>query len=159
MEYSIIKVKTINELKSKVSKAKNLVVVEGGSDIINRAVLEDKRVDILLSPEKNRKNDLLYVRDSGLNHVLCKLAHKNKIAIGFNFSDVIKSKEREVLIGRMMQNIKLCRKYKVDMVFDCFDKCKVKNLSCFARILGMSPGEAKKALNFKKKNKSLIKEV
>ena len=157
----VISVKTLNELRKKVNETKGLVVVEGGSDNINRACVENKKVDVLLSPEKGRKEDYLYVRNSGLNHILCKLANKNKVAVGFNFCDVLDSKSREILIGRMMQNIRLCRKFKVDMVFDCFcnGKCDKKNLASFCRVLGMSPGEAKKALNFKKKDKRSIKLV
>ena len=157
----IIRVKSLNELRKKINKTKGLVVVEGGEEKINRAALENKKVDILLSPEKYAKNDKLYVRDSGLNQVLCKLAHTNKIAIGFNFCDLVNSKEREVLMGRMMQNIRFCRKFKVDMVFDCFCECKFdkKNLGSLCRTLGMTPGEAKKALNFKKIDKRLVKEV
>ena len=161
MKYSIIRAKTLNELNKKINSAKGLVVVEGGDEKINRACVENSKVDILLSPEKNRKNDYLYVRNSGLNHILCKFANKNKVAIGFNFNDILESKNREVLIGRMMQNVRFCRKYKADMVFDCFGSCEVskQNLVSFCRVLGMSPGEAKKALNFKKIDKRQVKIV
>ena len=84
--------------------------------------------------------------------MLCKLAKKNNIAIGFSFNEILKSKEKSKLIGRMMQNIKLCRKYKVKMVFASFAKNKfemraVKDLLSFCRVLGMTPREAKSALN------------
>ena len=159
MKYPIIRVKKVGELRNKTSEAEGLVVVEGGDDKINRACVENNKVDILLSPEKGRKDDSVYFRNSGLNHILCKLANKNQVAIGFNFDDLEESKDREILIGRIMQNIRLCRKYKVDMVFDSFGnkKADVNNLISFARVLGMTPGEAKKALSFKKKDKSKIK--
>lgn len=159
MNYDIIKAKNINELRKKINKSKGLVVVEGGDDNINRAAVENSKVDILLSPEKSRRKDVLYVRNSGLNQVLCKLARDNEVAIGFNFNDVLETENKEVIVGRMMQNVRLCRKYKVAMVFDCFGERKVDkiNLISFARLLGMSPGEAKQSLEFKKKNKSKIK--
>lgn len=159
MKYSIIKAKNLNELRREINKAQGLIVVEGGNDEINRAAVENSKVGILLSPEKNRRNDALYTRSSGLNQVLCKLARDNEVAIGFNFNDILESRDREVIIGRMMQNIRLCRKYKLDMVFDCFNECKISrnNLISFARVLGMTPGEAKKALNFEKKDKRKIK--
>lgn len=133
------------------------VIMKGGSDNANRAALENKRVDILLSPERGRKDDFINCRNSGLNQVLCALARKNEIAIGFNFCDILNSKERDKLMGRMMQNIKLCRKFKVKMVFGCFtenewEKREKIDLFAFAQVLGMSPGEAKGALDFKRKN-------
>src|SRR3989344_7408011 len=105
------------DLGSEIKFFKDLRIVEGGSEEKNRKAVEDKSTDILLSPERNAQNDKLSSRNSGLNQVLCKLAHDNKIAIGFSFSEILKSKERSVLIGRIMQNIKLCRKYKVRIVF------------------------------------------
>ena len=56
MECDVIRVKNLNELRNRVNKAKGLVVIEGGSDSINRAALENAKVDILLSPEKGRKS-------------------------------------------------------------------------------------------------------
>ena len=138
-----------------------VVIVKGGSDKVNRAALENKKVDILLSPESGKRTDFIHCRNSGLNQVLCALARKNEIAIGFNFCDILNSKERDKLMGRMMQNIRLCRKFKVNMLFDCFtdnewEKREKKDLFAFAQILGMSPGEAKKALDFKvKKNEGI----
>lgn len=139
-----------------------VLIVKGGSDKVNRATLENKRVDILLSPESGRGDDLIHCRNSGLNQVLCALARRNDIAIGFNFCDILNSKERDKLIGRMMQNIRLCRKFKVKMVFDCFtekewEKREKRDLFAFAQVLGMSPGEAKNALDFKVEKNEDIK--
>ena len=102
-----------------------------------------KKVDILLSPEKNNKRDFMFFRNSGLNQVLCKLAVKNHISIGFNFSDILNSngKERSKLLGRMTQNVRLCKKYKVKMEFSSFAKNKFELrsdaiLTSFAKVLG-----------------------
>ena len=67
-------------------------IVLGGNDKQNRAAVENKNLDILLSPEIIRGRDFMHSRDSGLNQVLCTLAYKNNIAIGFNFSDVLKTR-------------------------------------------------------------------
>ncbi|MEK6934700.1 MAG: RNase P subunit p30 family protein [Nanoarchaeota archaeon] len=128
----------------------------GGNDNINRKIVENKNYDILLSPEKNRDKDFMHSRDSGLNQVLCKLAKKNDIAIGFNFNDVLISKNKWLILGKMMQNVRLCRKYKVKMIILSGAKNKnelraAKDLSSFGNVLGMTPGEVKKALNFEKK--------
>jgi ribonuclease P/MRP protein subunit RPP1 len=118
------------------------VVVEGGDVIVNRKAVENKKVDILLSPEKNDKRDFMFSRNSGLNQVLCKLAAKNNVAISFNFSDVLNcsGKERARLLGRMRQNVRLCKKYKVKMIFSSFAKNKYELrssefLKVFERVL------------------------
>src|SRR3989344_2945509 len=92
--------------------------VFGGDPKINRSAVENKSVDILINPERNSEEDFMHYRNSGLNQVLCKLAKKNDVAIGFNFNYVLNSEGilRSKILGRMMQNVKLCQKYKVKMV-------------------------------------------
>lgn len=148
-EVEIIKPKTLTQLK-KIDK-NNINIVEGSN--LNRKILENRKVDILLSPEKGRKEDYIHQRNSGLNHILAKIASKNKIAIGINFSDILKAnnEERAKLIGRIKQNIKLCRKYKVKMIIATFASNKyelrsVKDLENFALVLGMNTKEAKESL-------------
>ena len=118
-------------------------VVEGGDETVNRKAVENSKIDILLSPEKNDKKDFMFSRNSGLNQVLCKLAAKNNVAIGFNFSNLLNcsGKERARLLGRMRQNYRLCKKYKVEIIFSSFAKNKYELrssefLKVFARILG-----------------------
>ena len=120
---------SIPKLRNIIQKAESPVIIQGGDEKINRLALENKKVDILLSPEKNNKKDSLFFRNSGLNQVLCKLAKKNDISIGFNFSDLLntESKERTKILGRMFQNARLCKKYKVNMVFTTLAKNKNDN--------------------------------
>jgi ribonuclease P/MRP protein subunit RPP1 len=144
----------------KVLQTKQFHIIEGGSDEINRRAVENKQVDILLSPERGRSKKYLHQRDGGLNQVLCKLAKKNKVAIGFNFSSLLNAKDLYWTLGKMLQNIRLCRKYKVTIVVASFAKNKwemraASDLLAFATILGMTPKEAKVSLNFQKKTKDL----
>ena len=134
---------SINKLRKEVHKCEGLVVIQGGDEKINRLAVETRKVDVLLSPEKNNKRDFMFFRNSGLNQVLCKLAVKNHISIGFNFSDILNSngKERSKLLGRMTQNVRLCKKYKVKMEFSSFAKNKFELrsdaiLTSFAKVLG-----------------------
>ena len=151
MEYTLIKTNNVNELISKINNAKDLVIVEGGSDTINRLALENKKVNVLLSPEKGREKDFIHYRNSGLNQVLCNLAHKNDIAIGFDFNNALNAQNKDEVLGRMMQNIRLCRKYKARMlILDLTDERSKEELKSFGIALGMTPGEVKKAVNFKK---------
>jgi ribonuclease P/MRP protein subunit RPP1 len=144
--------KTISELRNKLKKQRDLTLVLGGDEQINRAGVEDKRVDILISPERLAIKDYMHSRNSGLNQVLCRLASKNQVAIGFDFNFLYNSKERGRVIGRMMQNVILCRKFKVKMIVGCFANGRSldnKTLQSFGRFLGMTGDEAKNAINFK----------
>ncbi|MEM2915888.1 MAG: RNase P subunit p30 family protein [Candidatus Woesearchaeota archaeon] len=120
----------------------------------DRVVLERGSADVIFSAESTQPKDYTHQRGSGLNHVLCDLAKKNKVAIGFSFSDILASRDsqRVQLIGRMMQNIMLCRKYKVRMVIGSFAKDPWKmrsphDLKSFFIVLGMHPEEAASALS------------
>ena len=132
----------INKLNESIKKAKGTIVVLGGNERINRKALENKKVSILLNVENNIKEDSLHYRRSGLNQVLCKLANENNISIGFDFCSLLRTsgKERAKILGRMLFNYKLCKKYKVKMIFSCFakDKFELRNNDClrvFERIL------------------------
>lgn len=126
-------------------------IIFGGKDTANRKAVENKSVDVLMSPEKGRNYDFMKSRNSGLNQVLCKLAYKNDVAIGFDFNDVLKAKdsERINLIGRMKFNVKLCNKYNVKM-YVCNSTKNIDevrsdgDLISFGRILGMKKPEIKK---------------
>ena len=131
---------------------KDFKIVIGGDDNKNRKAVENKNIDILLSPEKTRKQDFMHYRDSGLNQVLCKLAYKNKVAIGFNFDDVLDSRDRASVLGKMMQNVKLCRKYNARMVIVSDKDRSKQELVSFSICMGMTPGEAGKAMNLKRKD-------
>jgi ribonuclease P/MRP protein subunit RPP1 len=150
---NLIVVNNVKDLRKKVNKEFGLVVVLGSH--INRDVVSIKKVDILISPHSGVVKDHLHSRNSGLNDVLCKLAKKNGIAIGFSFSDVLNSHgpERALMLGRMMQNVSFCRKFKVPMVlgsfaFDKSDMRPPKDLASFGGMIGMTPDEAKRSISY-----------
>jgi RNase P/RNase MRP subunit p30 len=107
------------------------------------------------------RKDKLNQRDSGLNQVLCTLAKENNTAIGFSFSSVLNSTRRSEVIGRIVQNIILCRKYKVRMVIGTFAVCErdvrnLKDVQAFFKALGMTGKEVQmnfvsERLDFKKR--------
>lgn len=101
----------IDALKAK--KKKILLAVQGKDDIFNRRVIETMKVNFLVSPEAGDKKDSLKQRDSGLNHVSAKAAAKNNISIIINFSEInsiTDKKQKAIILARIMQNIKICRK-------------------------------------------------
>ena len=140
---NIIKGNSFNEIIKAVNKSSDKLIIVNGDYRINPEILKIKKINILLDHESNVKKDSLHYRNSGLNQVSCKLAAKNKIAIGISFSNILeKVKERSELIGRIMQNVKLCNKYKVKMILGSFARNKyelrgAKDLEAFGRVLGI----------------------
>ncbi len=139
--------------KAKQLRIKGVTVFVKCSDQ-DRVVLEQGSADVLFSAESTQPKDYIHQRGSGLNHVLCSLARKNKVAIGFSFADILASRgsQRAQLIGRMMQNIMLCRKYKVRMLIGSFAKDPWKmrsphDLASFFVMLGMHHAEAASAFS------------
>ena len=141
---------------SEIHNFNDFKIVFGGNDNVNRKAVENKNVEILMCPEKNRNGFFLSFEDSGLNQVLCKLAEKNDVAIGFNFNEVLNSENRKDVLAKMMQNVRLCRKYKARMILISGAKNELEmrrsnDLISFGICLGMTAGETKQALNFEKK--------
>ena len=152
----IIRTDNRNELMKKISSfsAKKLpIVILGSNDEINRMALEDKRVDMLLNPEETRRKDFMKWRNSGLNNVLCKLASQNDIKIGISFSSLNKlsPESKASRLGKIMQNIRLCRKYKTKMILATFAESEDDLLSSYEMkslglTLGMTPSQTNESL-------------
>ena len=66
--------------------------------------------------ENYLKKDSLHYRNSGLNHILCKIISEKKKLIGISFSNLLNSKRKALLIGRLAQNAILFRKYKCKFI-------------------------------------------
>ncbi len=131
-------------------KASLMLVKHTGQD---RYVLEKTKADILFGVEATTERDKTHQRSSGLNHIMCKIAERNKKKIAFDFNMILTAKSKARLLGRMKQNIKLCRKYKVQTVIASFaqdplDMRSPQDLQSFFVVLGMHPAEAKKSLNW-----------
>ncbi len=130
-----------------------LILVQGRDSSFNRKILENKKVRILLNPEKHSKKDSLYERDSGLNHILCKIAKENNTAIVIDLKEIItkEGKEKARYLARVMQNIRLCKKYKVPLLLTLMPEKKeeardMHGLKALARVLGMDTKMAKDAV-------------
>ncbi len=115
---------------------------------VNRQQVESGRIKVLVNPHINENKDSLHFRVGGLDQVICKIASLNNIAIGFSLDSL----NNPVLIGRIKQNIKLCRKFKVRMLFFTFAKTKydlrsAPDLLSLLHVFGMTGNEAKTALS------------
>lgn len=123
-------------------------IVNGGSLDVNRSAVENKNVDILLNPHLVSGRDGFSFRNSGLNQILCKLAAENDVAVGVSLNSL----NGGVSIGRVVQNICLCRKYKVRMLFFSFasDRTEMRgvvDILSLLSVLGLSGCEGKMALS------------
>jgi len=152
-EIEMIDTDNREELRKKVSSAHSrgkTIIILGSNDEINRIAVDDKRVSMLLSPERKRSRDFMHVRNSGLNHVLCDLAAKNDVAIGISISEIksLKGKEKAYRLGRVMQNVGICRKSGTPMVVASFGRAPISSHSLrgFALSIGMTTDQAKKSL-------------
>ncbi len=127
-----------------------LFFVKADKDL--RSIFESKTTDVVFGLEATGAKDGFHQRNSGLNHVTASLASENDIAVAFSLTEMLNSSRREVLIGRIAQNIRLCRKFRAGMIIASFAeepfwmRAPLDVKSLFESI-GMSPGEAKKALS------------
>lgn len=156
--YSIdlIEAKDTNELKRKIAKKEGLVAVWANKALL-RDIFENKRIDLVIGLESIEDKDDLHYRKSGLDHVLCNLANKHGISVGFSFADVLNAKDKGKIIGRMMQNIMLCKKYKVNVVVASFARDKydmriAKDLEAFGRVIGIDKLDNTKVFKLKESN-------
>ncbi|MBP3226607.1 MAG: ribonuclease P [Methanobrevibacter sp.] len=82
-----IKSTNINEIRKHANNFRSrasCISVVGGDLKVNRAVLENIKIDVLSRPYLNRF-------DSGMNHVLAKEAVRNNVAIEICFKDILRT--------------------------------------------------------------------
>lgn len=141
--------KNINKINNKLKNKTAFIAIK--SSINNREITEKSKSNLIFSFEDNFKKDFIHQRASGLDHILCKLAHENNIMIGFSLSSILSSENKHIILGRITQNIKLCRKYKVKTVIASFAQNPFEMrgphdvISLFVS-LGMHQKEAKESL-------------
>lgn len=96
------------ELKKKIKQNRescDVLVFRGGDEKLNRKAASDPRIDVLLHPEKGRK-------DSGVDQVVAEKAAENNVAIGFDLQQVLKpAKTQTHILSHWRRNLKLCEKY------------------------------------------------
>jgi len=143
----MINTKNINEARKqiqKLKKEKKKIIVQAQESEFNRKIIENKDVDIFLDPHIHKRKSPLKQKDSGLNEILCKIAKKNNIKIGLTLSKIKSSKNKSIVLARVMQNIRLCKKTGTEIILlGRYDK---KDAFSFLLSLGCSTSQAKKAI-------------
>jgi RNase P/RNase MRP subunit p30 len=130
MENLVISAKTFEQAKKAIQKNKNSTIIfTGNDDELNRKVIEKLPVNILLINQSARK-DKQKQRNSGLNQVLAKIAKRNNMQIGINFDEIAESegKIKAGILARIMQNIKICNKNKIQIKFINQNKKNQRNI-------------------------------
>ncbi len=135
----------LHGLIGKFRKSVDVLIVHGGSEAVNRAALENSRVDILNHPA--------FDKSSGLNQVLAKAAAENNVAIGLTLRPLLYSRgpRRVRLLSDLRANLDLARKYDVSLVLSsdamsCFDLRSPMETLALAEICGLEEDEALEAL-------------
>jgi ribonuclease P/MRP protein subunit RPP1 len=142
MKQILIQEKSFEKARNEIKKNKEKeIIFSSNDDDLNRKILEKEPINILLLNQKERK-DFQKQRNSGLNHVLAKIAKKNNISIGINLDEIIQSNSQEKvkILARITQNIKLCNKNKLKMKFIAINKENERNLhdlKSLGLVLGM----------------------
>ena len=143
-----IKSNNVNEIRKYVNKFRgkaSCISVVGGDLKVNRAVVENVKVDVLSRPYLKRY-------DSGLNHVLSKEAVYNNVAIELCFKDILKSylSVRSKTLANFRDIYTLYRKFDFPLILSSraesvFDIRTTHDFVAFFKQTGLSDDEINKS--------------
>ncbi|MGC8993435.1 MAG: ribonuclease P protein component 3 [Candidatus Aenigmatarchaeota archaeon] len=136
------------ELKHLLNRRRelDLILVRGGTNLMNRVAVENRGVDILTHPNHQRK-------DCGINHILARLAKENEVAIEINFREILNTEGliRKNVLANHAEIIRLYKKFKFPLIVSsgALSHWQIKDpkvLISYLVTLGLEMSEAKKAL-------------
>ena len=138
MKNVLLNDKNFNILKEKIKSNKNnRILFNSNDDELNRKVLEKLHINILAISLSYRK-DFSKQSKSVFNQVMAKIANKKNISLGIFLDELVLSEKRERILARVIQNVFLCKKYSINIVF--IEK-KIKRdlnlLKSFMLVLGL----------------------
>jgi RNase P/RNase MRP subunit p30 len=151
-----IEPKNVRELRNAIKgiERDKFLLLKHRGDSLTRYAVERSLVDGIVGLETDPRRDLLHHRRSGLDQTLARFASKHKVSILFNFNLILNSKGiwRAVILGRMAQNARICKKYEVPIMLVSgakkLDELRTPGeLISFGRLLGLGYPEAKGALH------------
>ena len=147
----------VSKLVKSVRKSSQLIVARGGTDELNRAILEIPEVDVLISHDVQGR--------SGINHVLARLAKKNDISIGFDMNSLMVSyrlgRVRE--FSAMSETARIVRRFGAPFILTSgamnpWDMRSPSELIAMGKQLGFTEAQARKGLSDRiiKKNRKRL---
>jgi ribonuclease P/MRP protein subunit RPP1 len=96
------------ELKQKIQENRedyDILAFRGGDHELNRKAFSTPEMDVVLHPEKGRK-------DPGMNHIDAERASENNVAVGFTLKNIPEDGKRQSqTLSKWRRNLKLCEKY------------------------------------------------
>ena len=95
----------------------NFVIAKADDSV--RGIIEARKAKFIFGFEENGRRDFTHYRNSGLNQVLCKLMNEKEIGYFVSVKELIEADDPQ-FIGRVMQNIRFCEKFKVKVAFGSF---------------------------------------
>jgi len=118
--FSGILVKPGSEQKF-VGKA-DILIAKTSDPNTMRLLAETGHINIIYDLEQAERPDFIHHRNSGLNHIICKMIAEKNISIYFNFSSILDSsgKTRAIILGRMKQNLRFAKKYDIQFSASSF---------------------------------------
>lgn len=147
----IINTSNLNEAYKQIQRLKKEnkeIIVHAQDDKLNRKMFERDDVDVILGLELHDRRDRLKQRDSGLNEIHCKLAKKNNIKIGIDLDKIrrLRGKKKAIVLARIIQNIKLCKRVKIPIVIFPRGKYKKQDVLSFFLTLKSSTQQGKQTV-------------
>ena len=132
----------------KKRKTEGLFVAVKADPADFRSALE-QGPDLVFGMESMVPRDPLHARASGLNHVLCAIAKRKGTLVGLDVGMLLNATQvhRAQLLGRAVQNIALCKKYRVPVVIASFARQPWQmrsphDLLALAELLGLTREQA-----------------
>ncbi len=120
----------------------DILMVKGGDPRINRAAVENPRVDVLTSVHKSEKG-------LGIDHVMARFAHARNVAFEVPFYPLVhtRGRQRSIVLSNLRRVIALARHYGAPVVVTSgawteWDIRTGKELASLGTLLGMSLPDA-----------------
>lgn len=145
-----IKSSNIEDIRKNVNRFRNkasCISVVGGEIKVNRACLENVKIDVLSRPYFKRF-------DAGINHVLAKEAVRNNVAIELCFKDVLKSylSHRSKILSNFRDIYVLYRKFDFPLILssraqNIFDIRTTHDFVAFFKQTGLTDAEIEKSFD------------
>jgi RNase P/RNase MRP subunit p30 len=128
-----------------------LAVINPGELV--RLAVTNPRIDAVFRVPSIIGRDSTEYRRSNFNAILANIASQNKVAYGLDFSYFLENSGYSLakLLGREMQNIRLCRR-KTKILMASMAKTAMElrlpeNLSAMGRVLGLNAPQSKAAVS------------
>jgi RNase P/RNase MRP subunit p30 len=135
------KIKEVS-LARKIAKNASFIVADSTDEKTIRYIMEQSWIQFFTNIETSTGRDHTHYRRSNFNQVLANLAKNTGKTYVVDFSNILKvtGRKRAILLGRIMQNIRICDKFKVPVAIATFaiNKHELRNpedLKAFLRAL------------------------